>query len=170
MKATAVSILTVCSMFTASAMARYDNTVSYDYGYVVSAEPVYQSRQISRPQTSCYTTHRTVSSHNSGTSTVVGAIIGGAIGHAIGHNKSNKRVGMVAGAALGGAIGHDVGRESSRTVTDRDCYTTHHQVEHVTHIDGYDVSYSYNGRIYKTFTPNHPGKRIKIRVSVEPTW
>ncbi|HLG53610.1 MAG TPA: hypothetical protein VI339_06865, partial [Steroidobacteraceae bacterium] len=35
-------------------------------------------------------------------------------------------------------------------------------------IDGYDVSYTYNGRRYMTRMPYDPGDRVRIRVDVTP--
>ena len=40
--------------------------------------------------------------------------------------------------------------------------------EYEERIDGYRVTYEYNGREYTTRMPYDPGERIKVRVAVAP--
>jgi uncharacterized protein YcfJ len=40
------------------------------------------------------------------------------------------------------------------------------QVSYVEAVDSYDVTYRYQGERYHIDMPYHPGKRIKLRVSV----
>jgi len=146
----------------------------YDYARVKYVEPVYQWVEVSRPQQECHSYYRkTYNTHNNATGTVVGAIIGGAIGNAIGHNKSNKKVGLIAGAALGGAIGHDVSRQQPGQVhykKVRNCEVVYQDVEQVKEVRGYNVTYSYRGETLRTFMHRHPGKKLKIKVSVSPSY
>ena len=164
------------SLFATSAMAshRYDNDGFYTHARVIHVEPVYEYIKTSYPNHRCYKERRrSYSNHrDSATPTIVGAIIGGAIGNAIGHNKTNKRIGTAAGAILGGSIGHDIGekqRHSSygyKTVTH--CHDSYHKVRTRRELTGYEVIYSYQGERYETFTRNHPGKRLKVKVNVVP--
>ena len=36
-------------------------------------------------------------------------------------------------------------------------------------IDGHQVKYRYNGRVYHTVTENNPGRKMQVRVSVVPS-
>ena len=35
-------------------------------------------------------------------------------------------------------------------------------------VSGYDVTYEYGGRTYRTRTGYHPGERMRVRVDVRP--
>ena len=159
----------------------------FDYGRVLSAEPIYQTFQHRTPRETCWTeTVRTETPyqqhhqrHNSATGTIVGGIIGGAIGHAVGHGKSNKKVGAVVGSVLGMSIGNDISRRNSHN---RYPHSNHREVRYddVERCDvsyettteekliGYDVAYKYKGETYYTRTDQHPGRKIKLAVSVSP--
>jgi uncharacterized protein YcfJ len=45
---------------------------------------------------------------------------------------------------------------------------TRYQSREEQRIDGYRVIYTYNGRKYATDMPYDPGKRLRIRVDVQP--
>jgi len=146
-----------------------------DYAPVTRVEPIYQTREISRPQEQCWTEQVPVRSGatHSYTAPILGAILGGTIGNTLGHHEANKKVGTVVGAALGGSIGNDIGRRNSsgyEPVSYRDeemCRT----IEHTSYRDevvAYRVSYRYHGRDYMTEMPYDPGSRIPVRVDVEP--
>jgi uncharacterized protein YcfJ len=98
--------------------------------------------------------------------TVVGGLVGAAIGHEIGNGRG-------AATAVGGLIGASIGNDAargSRTVSYRDeevCRQSY-RTEYEQRIVGYDVSYSYQGRIYQTRTDHHPGDRIALDVAVRP--
>ncbi len=106
------------------------------------------------------------------TSTIVGGIIGAVVGNQFGSG-SGRDWATVAGTTLGASIGGDY--NNRRTYTAGLSYTTNerrcrivndHQQEE--RADGYLVTYTYNGRHYKTRTENHPGDRIKVRLDVTP--
>ena len=164
----------IATSLLASGQVMADINSYYDYARVRHVEPVYQWVEVSRPQQECHTHYRkTYHSNNSATGTVVGAIIGGAIGNAIGHNKSNKKVGLIAGAALGGAIGHDISRHQPRHghyKKVRNCEVVYHNVEQIKELKGYNVTYSYRGETLHSFMHQHPGKKLKIRVQVSPSY
>jgi len=154
----------------------------FDYAKVQSVAPIYKTYRHRIPQETCWTEtvrreYEAPRQYQSATSTIVGGIIGGAIGHAVGHGKSNKRVGTVVGSVLGMSIANDARQRNQRN--------RHHDERHVSYDDiercdvsyrteaeekliGYDVSYSYRGETYHTHMDKHPGKRIKVSVSVQP--
>jgi uncharacterized protein YcfJ len=121
-------------------------------------------------------------SHQNAAPAVVGAIIGGAIGNAIGHNKSNKKVGLAVGAILGGAIGHDISHQQSRHYQHhyhdrhdrhrhykkRRCSVNYESSNAYRRLKGYSVTYRYKGQRYNTFTQEHPGHKIKVKINVTP--
>ena len=45
---------------------------------------------------------------------------------------------------------------------------TYYDVETEERLTGYEVSYRFSGREYQTITDQHPGKKLRVRVGVEP--
>ncbi len=142
--------------------------------------PVRDSRRHSRYERKY---HR---DYDSKTPEIVGGIIGGAIGNRIGKKGGGKArdVATVVGAVLGGSIGRDVKHknrykrdryyrddyhrdsydryETVKRCETRDSYTTKKEIV------GYDVAYKYRGNIYHSHFNEHPGDRVKVRVTVDP--
>lgn len=173
--------------------SRYNNGSEYassnalfDYAHVVNVNPVVETYKINKPVEQCWDEHVPVRSRYSEsharsktkTPEIVGAIIGGLIGNQVGKRGGGKArdVATVAGAVLGGSIGRDTkqvsrrhngGYERSRyTIVERcdmqDSYITQEQVV------GYDVEYRYRGRLFHTQMADHPGKKIKVEITVNP--
>lgn len=105
---------------------------------------------------------------------VLGGIIGGALGNAVGHRKKNKQFGTAIGAVLGATVGHDISTRNRHRPDKRITYQDERRCEirdHITYeeeVVGYHVWYRYMGNEYKTRMKHHPGKKIKVRVKVEP--
>jgi len=148
---------------------------NHDYARVVSVEPITKTIRINTPRQECW--QEQVSRYEqpkqrSATPTIVGAIVGGLIGNELGNNNDARNGGILVGSVLGGSIGRDIGRKSAGPghqyyTTEQRCetYQNYHQEERIT---GYHVGYKYHGNIYHTRMQNHPGKRIKVRVTVTP--
>ena len=171
-------LLATSLLASTGAIAGYNNghNSSYEYAKVVNASPITKVINVNTPRRECWqeeVAYNEPRRHRSATPTILGTIIGGVIGNEIGHNKDSKKVGAIAGAILGGSIGRDIGHKTAynrghtRYATEQVCktYQDTHQEEQIV---GYDVSYKYRGNIYQTQTNEHPGKRIKVRVSVTP--
>lgn len=165
-----------------AAFAWEDNAPEYDVARVVSVDPIieYVDEPVSRevcwnepveryePE---YRYQRSTANHRAG-ATMLGAIIGGALGNTVGHG-DGRRAATIAGAVIGGAIAHDAShRGRYRDVGGRyvqaqeqrcDTRTEYQPQERVV---GYDVSYDYNGRIYRTRSDHHPGDTIRVAVQV----
>lgn len=171
-----------CAALTTSAQAdhkRYQHSGEQqriDVARVTHVEPVYQTVTHRIPERSCWNETRYESSrseHRSHTPTILGTIIGGAIGNEVGHNKTNKKVGTVVGAVLGASIANDwqykqgANRGHSYPVTEEVC-EINQRVEHEQQVVGYNVSYKYQGQNYHTRMNHHPGKNLKVAVSVTP--
>jgi len=116
--------------------------------------------------------------------TVIGGIAGAVLGSKVGEG-SGQYVGTAIGSMVGGMAGRSIYENTQRnrqvtrgTVTVCDpipvgsrtgsygngngYYTGNENLE------GYDVTYEYNGRNYQTRTDYHPGDRIRVRVDVRP--
>lgn len=163
----------------ATAMADHDrDRARYDYAKVISAQPIIRYVTVKTPERVCweemqyYTVHR--HARHLGGGALLGALIGGVVGHQFGSGRGND-VATVAGTLLGAAIGtgasyarhgNNYGEERHARPVER-CKTTYrkHQEER---IDGYKVTYRYNGQKYVTQMPYDPGKKIRVRVDVRP--
>ena len=113
---------------------------------------------------------------------ILGSIIGAAVGNQIGSG-DGRRAATVAGAIIGSAVGHDAAaRRDARQSTDyRDAYydnrgreysvercETRYRDDWEERIDGYRVTYEYNGVRQVTRLPYDPGDRLRVQVNVRP--
>jgi uncharacterized protein YcfJ len=88
----------------------------------------------------------------------------------------------VAGAVVGGAIGRDQAeRRAAQNANNHGTYAsvpgreytvercqTRYNEQWEERVDGYRVTYVYNGRRQVTTLPYKPGERIRVRVDVSP--
>lgn len=157
----------------------------YAYARVIDVDPIVRQVRISEPRRECWTETRyeDVSytervgprqKANPG-AMILGGLIGAAIGNQIGHG-DGRRAATVAGAVVGTAIGHEASSrrdQNQRVVTESRPYDAERcevrydeRVEE--RIDGYRVTYEYNGIRQTTQLPYDPGDRIRVRVDVQP--
>ncbi|RYY74230.1 MAG: glycine zipper 2TM domain-containing protein [Gammaproteobacteria bacterium] len=139
-----------------------------DYGRVVDARPIYRQVAVDVPRERCGVRTVATEERRRGGDSFAGTVVGGLVGAAIGHEIGN---GRGSATAVGGLIGASIGNDASkggRTVRYRDeeVCRTEYRTEYEQRIIGYDVSYSYQGRIYQTQTDRHPGDRIAIDLAV----
>lgn len=167
---------------------KWQNRPASDYAYarVVDVDPIVHRVRISTPQRECWTetryeevtyTERTGPRRGSAGQMILGGIIGAAIGNQIGSG-DGRRAATVAGAVIGSAIGHDVadrrsGARNERVVTESRPYETErcevrYDEQFEERIEGYRVTYVYNGIQQTTQLPYDPGDRIRVRVDVHP--
>jgi len=152
--------------------SRHSASGDYDYAPVTRVEPIVRQVRIETPRRECYDDVRYVDSNppQAAGRTLLGGIIGGVIGHQIGHGHGNDFA-TVAGAAIGAGIGYNsamrqYGTQTREETVERCDVRYDHEVEE--RIEGYRVTYEYNGREYTTRLPYDPGERIKVRVAVAP--
>jgi uncharacterized protein YcfJ len=141
--------------------------VQYDYARVVDVDPIVSRVQVSSPQRDCWYEDREVAVQRSATPTVLGAIIGGVIGHQIGNGPS-RGVATAAGAILGATVGNDAGARNAR-IENRSverCEARYSR-DWEERIDGYRVTYRYQGRQYNTVMAYDPGDRVQVRVGMD---
>lgn len=122
--------------------------------------------------------------------TLLGALIGGVLGNQVGSG-DGKTAATVGGAVIGGVIGNNIDR-SNNAYNNNGAYNnsgnynnnayqqyqgnggTVTRCRTVTNYDnnqnagGYDVTYRYGGQTYRTITGYHPGRTMRVRVSVTP--
>ncbi len=160
----------ICTTSMLFSMAAYAG--QYDYAKVLRAKPIVKMVRVSTPQQECWderVQHSGGSNDNVG-SMILGGVLGGVIGNRFGKGNGNKAA-IAAGTLLGAGIGHNMGRNrsgyKSYTTTEQRCRTidSYHEEQRV---EGYKVKYMYNGQIYHTITDRHPGKRLRVIVSVSP--
>lgn len=144
--------------FVASAN-RYNNI---NYGRVVDVEPIYQYVSIPEERQVCERYRSEPRPRSNAGKAILGGIIGGAIG-----NRFGKGSGRDAATAAGILIGAGVGaNQPNRHHHGQSCYIeTHYREEN--RFMGYDVTYEYNGDLYHTQMQEHPGDRVRLRVSVD---
>ena len=153
--------------------SRYDGD-GYDYARVVDVEPLMTRVRVSTPERECWDETRVDDRDRARTSAggaLIGAVIGGVIGHQIGSGRGRDAA-TAAGAVIGAGVGaHQAERRAGnlpqREYTVQRCDTRYsdHWEER---IDGYRVTYVYNGRRQVTQLPYKPGDRIRVRVDVSP--
>lgn len=134
-----------------------------DYGRVLDSRPIYRQVAVEVPRESCRV--QTVAHERRSDSfggTVVGGLVGAAIGRELGHGSGGA---MAAGGLMGAAIGNDVGGRRSVQYRDQEVCRTYYRTEYEQRIVGYDVRYSYQGRVYQTRTDRHPGDRIAVALT-----
>jgi len=152
----------------------------YDYARVLDVQPVIRYVTVDTPVRECWTETReytVVNRPNTAGGTLVGALIGGVVGHQFGRGRGNDAA-TVAGTLIGAAVGNGVSKRRAwesgrygRTVHSEPvqrCQTNYEKREEE-RIDGYRVTYVYNGQKYATRMPYDPGNRLRVRVDVRPT-
>lgn len=144
----------------------------YDYAPVTRVEPIVRQVRIETPRRECYDDVRYVDERPPQVAgrTILGGVIGGVIGHQFGSGRGRDAA-TVAGAVIGAAVGNDSAKRQygtdTREVRVERC-NVRYEHEYEERIDGYRVTYEYNGREYTTRMPYDPGERIKVRVAVAP--
>lgn len=152
----------------------------FDFAEVVSVDPIIDvvNRPVSRDE--CWeepVTYREPVRYRGGSDrapAVMAGIIGGVIGNQFGHGR-----GRDAATAAGAMLGYSMARDSQRRYDgyyggnrsyrgyEQRC-TTRTDYFRDERVNGYDVTYRYNGRIYRTVTDYHPGNQIRVAVNVSP--
>ena len=150
------------------------------YGKVISVTPIYREIRVSHPVQECWSEpvrypRRDRYVDNSLGNTVAGGLIGGIIGNQIGKGRG-KKLATAVGTIVGAQIGHDSsGRSHEKesyggyTRYEEHC-ETRDRVSYEEVVDSYRVSYRYKGKRYQTNMPYDPGKKIKLKLTVEPMF
>jgi len=176
LKKIALVFMTGSLLVTTAVSADYPTTRQvnriHDYADVTRVEPIYRTVRVSQPRRECWDEQRTVQGGNYGDNraggTIIGGVLGGVAGHQIGKGRGNTAATII-GTLLGSKIGRDMSSDGSgaraHTTTRTVCRTVNDYREEE-RLQGYRVSYRYQGRIYTTTMNKKPGSRIRIKVKM----
>ncbi len=152
----------------------------YDWAEVVRVDPIISAYERPVRDDQCYEQpvvyREPVRYHGSRdrSPAILGAIVGGVIGSQFGSGH-----GREAATAAGALLGYQSVRDDQRryggyysggreyTRYEQRCSTRTRYVREDT-VTGYDVTYRYRGKTYRTTTDYHPGDRIRVEVDVRP--
>jgi uncharacterized protein YcfJ len=159
-----------------AATAGHRGNSFYDDARVVKVKPIYRETAHHYPREHCWNErvyHERRDDHYDYVPIITGAIIGGVVGNQFGNGRGKDAM-TVAGALLGGAVGHNIGNDRDRdsyrggyTTTERRCeYRDDYRPRK--QLVGYRVKYRYQGKVFHTRTREHPGRWIRVRVTVDP--
>ncbi len=172
-------VLLAANQYAFGNSTHHDENGFYTWADVVDVTPLVSRETVRKPVKHCEVVtvepERHVVRRDRRESRVFPALLGGVLGGAIGNRfgDGNGRKAMtVLGAFAGASIAANAARdrdhyEYAEPQQRRVCNTTY-KTETVRHVDGYLVTYRYLGREFEKKTENHPGKRLKIYVSVDP--
>lgn len=140
-----------------------------DTARVISATPVYEAIRVNRPVEECWNERIVRRGRGSRVGTIAGAVVGGVVGNQVSRRR-NRAAATVAGSLLGAVIGRGISRypNEPRYVTEERRCELVDSIETEERLVGYRVKYRYHGRTFVTRTREHPGKRIPVRVGVDP--
>lgn len=150
-----------------------NSSTAYEYAPVTHVQPIVRQVSVETPNRECYDEARYVESRphiadpEVGGRTLLGGIIGGVIGHQFGSGRGRDAA-TIAGAAIGAGVGYDAAARRSSSVHEEIVQRceVRYEKRYEERIDGYRVTYEYNGREYTTRLPYDPGERIRVRVAV----
>lgn len=140
----------------------------YAYGRVINVEPMVRYVTVDRPRQACYDDYARQPAFGVTGQTIAGGVIGAAIGRQFGGG-SGRDLATALGATAGAVIANQRAQRSQdyREVPVQRCEVVNDRsTEQV--IDGYLVTYVYQGRSYTTRTATPPGDRIELAVDVRP--
>lgn len=109
--------------------------------------------------------------------TVIGGLVGAAIGSQVGGGSARyatSALGSMVGGMAGRQVYENAQRDRYRTGTVQVCDPIPAGSGYGSYpvndgqVAGYDVTYEYAGRTFRTRTNYHPGDRIRVRVDVRP--
>ncbi len=173
---TTVAVIGLLGANAALADHGYDRGLGYGYGHrgpdvaygrVTDVEPIIHYAAVNQPRQECRDEYVREQRGVAGP-TAAGAVIGAAIGRQFGGG-SGRDLATAAGAVAGGVIANQRAQRNQgyRDVPVERCRVVNERVtERV--IDGYNVTYVYQGQRYYTRTDTPPGDRIQIAVDVRP--
>ncbi len=169
------AVLALSMAVPAAAGDRHDDSW-YDYAKVIDSRPIVRIERVNHPHRECWNeqVHERVSQDGNGIPVILGGSLGGLLGHQFADGNA-RDVLTVAGALLGASVAHEVSanRRAARggyreRVVER-CERVD-DYEEVRHIEGYEVTYRYRGQTFTKRMDHDPGERVRVRVSVTPTY
>ena len=138
-----------------------------DFARVVSVTP--QMQQYSQPRQECRTVMVPVAQQARDPSgAIVGGIIGGVLGNQIGRG-SGRGAATAVGVVGVAVVGDQIANQNNPTVVGERPVQECRTVEGVSsRAVAFEVTYTYHGQTFTSVLPYDPGKRVKVRVAVNP--
>ena len=138
------------------------------FGRVIDVEPIIHYVTVNQPREECYDDVARRPAPGVAGTTAAGAVIGAAIGRQFGGG-SGRDLATAAGAIAGGVVANQraLRNQGYREVPVQRCEVVNDRVREEV-VDGYNVTYVFQGRRYVTRTATPPGDRIQIAVDVRP--
>lgn len=149
----------------------------YDQAEVVNVEPITRTVRISVPERECWQeevrySDAPIHAADAARNVFVGGIVGGIIGHQFGSGRGQDAA-TLAGTLIGASVAHNRAKRRAdaysheRVATEERCRVVN-QYHAEERIDGYWVTYNYQGESFTTRLPFDPGSSIRVRVQVSP--
>ena len=121
------------------------------------------------PEEKCYKV--AVSDGRGDTSSATPELLGALIGGAIGNELRKSDTSQIAGALLGASIASDLEKKNARnkagTRTEVRCEIVEREVTS-TELDGYRVTFEYEGQLYSSLVNSRPGSRMDVNLYIIP--
>jgi uncharacterized protein YcfJ len=179
----AVAVLSFCAASLALADGDRGRGKGRGHGYghgraavvsarVVDVEPMVRRVAVNRPIEQCWdeVVREPVRRYGVAGPTAAGSIVGAAIGRQFGSG-NDRDILTVLGAVAGGAVAHNRavrnGAGATRDVVAQRCEVVNQRMTEDV-VDGYLVTYRYDGRHYTMQTDRHPGDWVQVAVDVRP--
>lgn len=162
----AASIATFIALAFSASIARADH-VFEDYARVIEVTPQYE--KVNQPREVCETGYIPEREHRRGSMAgpLIGGIAGGILGAQVG-NGNGRVAASAAGAAIGAIVGDRMSKRDRGTYYEREvrhCEIVDHWE---TRLSGYHVVYRYHGQTRTALLPYDPGRKLRLRVAIEP--
>ena len=154
--------------------------IHHAYATVTDVQPIVRVVQVSTPRTTCWDEpvrqQARIPRYRSFTPAVVGGILGGLVGNQFGSGSGQTAM-TIAGSLLGASVGRDASYRNTRHRRNRSTSIVESverrcEVEEIRHeeerIEGFNVTYRFQGREYVTRMKSDPGPEIRVRVRVQP--
>lgn len=160
-----------------------ESTSFSDYGNILSTETVYD--EIVRPVEVCrkelvkeevYPEPRVVQQEgDSVAGVIIGGLAGGILGNQVGKG-TGKDLATAAGAVTGAIVGNNLAKKNNQQqivgsprVVEREVLMCNTENKSEKVIKGYNVEFSYNGRVFNSFVREKPyDNKIKLSIEVTP--
>ena len=132
-----------------------------DTAQVLSSTPIIERVADSRQE--CSPTAPAPEKSTNYVAPIIGGVVGGLLGHQVGQGRGQTAatiVGAAGGAVAGSAVAN---RSSAQQPPQQNCRTVESTREVV---NGYNVTYRYNGRDVNVALPYNPGSTVKVGVAI----
>ena len=176
-----IAACVIGSLLAMGASASEDSTSYYHYAPVTEVEPIISTKKVVTANVSCRTerprrdrVYHEPYRESSFVPALIGGLLGGIVGKQFGDGRGRTAF-TVAGALAGARIASHVHRAGNRAQRRADRHISRYEQRtdcneyaEAEILDGYRVTYLYQGQEYSLFMDERPGAKIPIAVNVTP--